>query len=475
MSLDPNKVRAKSKIFESSKEPTLEKIKDNLLGDQPQAFDALKIFIDQPVGGMFLLDGYAGTGKTYLMNVVIQYIYETTKRNILVTAPTHKAVKVIRQYVSDSRTDFATVHSALGLKEVIDDNGAQQFVKDLFSKCRLDQYQFLIVDETSMLEDELYEDLKIYASHGLKILFVGDSLQIPPVNKPDAIPFNKDLRKQEGIGYIKMDEIIRQAAGNPIIDYSFKIRKNIYRPIPVPDRSDCVTDQGVVALIKAKDGLRFIKEIILPEYTSTEFSTDNDHIKILAWRNDTVDYYNDLIRAHIHGQEKLAKILPGERLIAMEPLVEDRQTLIHNSEEMEVLDHIIDEMKFGDEIMKYYYAHVNVMREDAPYTEFKVNIIHEDSEDRYNELLSLQAEYAKSLPYGSYPAREAWRDFWTFKRTFFWVRYSYAITCHKSQGSTYNIAVVMENDIDASHNTYEKNRILYTACTRPRGDLVIIY
>jgi len=449
--------------------------KDGLKGDQPDAFDAIKIFVDQPVGGMFLLDGYAGTGKTYLMNVVIQYIGDVTKRTVLVTAPTHKAVKVIRQHVHDSRVDFSTVHSALGLKEHIDGHGIISFVKDKYAKCKLDRIQFLIVDETSMLADELYKEIQIYASRGLKVLFVGDSLQIPPVNKPDSIPFDRDYRREDGIDYIKMEAIIRQDAGNPIIDYSFKIREMIHRPTPVPIKKSNTTKQGSVQFVPRSYKDSFIITEILPEYTSEEFIRDNDHVKILAWRNKTVEKYNTMIRRYIYEQNALAKYLPGERLIAMEPLMEGDMVMIHNSEEMEIMDYIIETWDEDGQLFKYYNTRVNIFRDNKGWTEWMVRLIHEDSEKEYNDLLKLQADYAKSLQPGSYQARSAWIDFYAFKRVFFWVRYSYSITCHKSQGSTYEIAVVMEDDIETNRNTYEKNRILYTACTRPRRDLIVIY
>lgn len=450
-------------------------IKENLRGDQAEAFDSLKIFIDQPVGGMFLLDGYAGTGKTYLMNVVIDYVQEVSKRMILVTAPTHKAVKVIRDHVFDSRVEFATIHSALGLMEHIDGHGKISFRKDEYAPCTLDDFQFLIVDETSMLDDELYDEIYIYASHGLKVLFVGDSLQIPPVNMPDSIPFSRDYRKEDGIGYTQMETIIRQGEGNPIIDYSFKIRQFIYRPTPVPLKEGVGNDQGSITFVPAAIADEFIKDDILPEYKSDQFKVDNDHVKILAWRNKTVDAYNKIIRTHIYGQDALAKILPGERLIATEPWLDEKKVVIHNSEEMEVLSYEIDQWEEGGASFKYYNTHVDVLRSEDSYSEFMVRLIHEDSEKDYKAMLDLQAQYAKSFQQGSFKARDAWIDFFDFKRRFFSVKYSYAITCHKSQGSTYNIAVVMENDIDRNRNNYEKNRILYTACTRPRKDLYVIY
>ena len=455
---------------------TEENYKHGLLGDQAEAFDAIRFFLDTGQGGMFLLDGYAGTGKTYLMNVVIHYVQSNSHRPVLVTAPTHKAVKVIRQHVKEA-VDFSTIHSALGLKEHIDGYGKQKFIRDKFAPCNLYDYQFLIVDETSMLADELFSEIEIFVSQGLKVLFVGDSLQIPPVSRPDAIPFDKDLRKHHGIGYTKMEAIIRQKEGNPIIEHSFKIREFIYRPIPVVNRESVTTDKGSILFVPKDSGDMHIYNHILPLFKTEAFKADSDHVKILAWRNKTVDKYNAIIREYIYGQETLARILPGERLIAMEPLVEENRVMIHNSEEMEVLEHTIDEMQISEEIgsLKYYYAKVNVVRDDNPYTEFMVKILHEDSQKLYDEILEWLRQTALSHKQGSGNARMAWIDFFEFKREFFTVRYAYSITCHKSQGSTYDLAVVLESDIDVNRQVYEKNRIFYTACTRPRKDLVVIY
>jgi len=172
--------------------------KQGLLGDQAEAFDAIKFFIDSSQRGMFLLDGFAGTGKSYLTDLIIKYVQENSHRPIIVTAPTHKAVKVIRNFIG-SKVEFATVHSALGLREEIDGFGKQKFVRDKYEPCKLQDYQFLIVDETSMLADELYYEISSFADQGMKVLFIGDSLQIPPVNKPDALPFDKDVRLSANI------------------------------------------------------------------------------------------------------------------------------------------------------------------------------------------------------------------------------------------------------------------------------------
>lgn len=300
-------------------------------------------------------------------------------------------------------------------------------------------------------------------------------MQIPPVNKSDSLPFNRDVQKRDGIGYVKMEEIIRQEAGNPIIENSFQIRQFIYRPIPIIDRVDKSTIQGEINFVDTIAWKSLFKDTILPMYQSQEFQTNPDFVKILAWRNVTVNMYNKAIREAIYGQADLARILPGDKLIADEPVLEDKYILIHTNEEMEVLAHTIEEYSLGDEHhLKYYNTHVNVYR-DGIYTEFYIKILHEDSQQEYDKILDLQKHYALSKKQGTFDAKSAWMDYYEFKRIFASVKYNYAITCHKSQGSTYINAVVLEQDIDTNRKTYEKNRIFYTACTRPSRNLYVVY
>lgn len=209
-------------------------------------------------------------------------------------------------------------------------------------------------------------------------------------------------------------------------------------------------------------------------YKSPEFKTNPDHVKILAWRNKTVNSYNKVIREAIYGQVDLARILPGDKLIANEPILDGKIVIINNNEEMEVLGHTIKEHDLGESQLKYYNAHVNVYREGI-YTEFYIKILHEDSQQEYDTILNLQKQFALSKKQGSFHAREAWVDYYGFKRIFADVKYNYAITCHKSQGSTYKNVVVLEQDIDRNSKTYEKNRVFYTACTRPSENLYIVY
>lgn len=448
-------------------------------GNQAEAFEAIKLFIEEPVGGMFLLDGYAGTGKTYLVNYIIQYLLSISKHRytIAVTAPTHKAVKVLRKQIKN-KVDYYTTYSILGMTEFIDSYGKQKFIQKL-ENVKIHNYQFVIVDETSMVNDELFDILKNEINSGTKILFVGDSMQIPPVNCNDSVLFKKDIRKEYNIRYYKMNSIIRQEIGNPIIDLSFEIRSNIYRPIIFIDKIDRVNKKGSVKFIQTENLDEFLYSTIIPLYNTENFDNDPDYVKILAWRNKTVNKFNDIIRKSIYSDydKHLPKLMINEKLITDEPVIsEDNQIIIPTNEEITVIDYSIKEEIFveGFPMIKYYDTIVRMYKENNDYIDLVIKILNEDSDEDYNEIMNVIKKYALSFKQGSFEARSAWIDYYQLKKRYCPVKYNYCVTCHKSQGSTYEHAVVINYDIDVNMNTHEKNRVLYTACTRPKYSLYIV-
>lgn len=439
-----------------------------LKADQLRAFEQIKMFFTLDGGGIHLLTGTAGTGKTYLLEDVVDLI--RTKGRVLVTAPTHKALKVLKQFIHTS-TDFSTIHAALGLKEHIDEDGKISFRHDPSLGYPADNYTHIIVDEASMVGDELFEELLKLSENGKKILLVGDPLQIPPVNHIDAPPFNKEIRLANNIEVSLLDTIIRQAQGNPLIQFAQSIRENIRKPIQIFDPQEVKTTSVGVFYIKIRESKDFFQEKILPLYNSEHYKRSIDYIKVIAWRNKTVNQYNDSIRQYLYGAD-IPKIVPGEKLITDAPVISDGKILVSTNEEMEVLScDVRMEENFG---MKYYWTKVKII-DGGTFDEYMLRILHEESVDKYNEILKLQAILAKSYPKGSYKAKSAWIDFWDFVHFWQQVKYSYCITAHKSQGSTYTQAYVLKWDIDSNYDVYERNRILYTACTRPSETLYLVY
>jgi len=165
------------------------RLKDGLNNDQTNAFDSIMEFFDESEIEAFVLKGYAGTGKTFLVKRVVEYINtKYPNRRIAITAPTNKAVKVLQMagmfskdnkdifsnlFESSPRIAYSTIHKLLGLKEQISANGEQSFVADKSAKTSLADFKYLIVDEVSMLDDMLCAEILRFADK-VCVIFMGE-------------------------------------------------------------------------------------------------------------------------------------------------------------------------------------------------------------------------------------------------------------------------------------------------------------
>jgi ATP-dependent exoDNAse (exonuclease V) alpha subunit len=425
-------------------------------------------------GGFFLLSGYAGTGKTFLMKRVMNFIEESSMKSVALTAPTHKALRVLRDMTESD--NLYTTHSYLGMKQDIDRDGNIVFKKDPYADCPANEYQITIVDEASMVADEIFDELLDLSSH-MKIIFVGDSLQIPPVNCPNSLPFERQIQTEMNFQTAELDKIVRQAEGNPIIQTSMGIREQIKRPIPRLSY-ESNTDGLIGVRYTPYDAKTPLHEGILDKFTSQQFEESPDYMKVIAWTNRSVNKFNKIIRDHIFAKDgvTLPSIIPGDKLVANAPINEGRNTLVQNNEDMEVLSAEVKDDQVNAELtLKVYKAKVHVFGYGKGSRECTINILHEDSTKEFKKILDMLRAKAKLQPRGTALARSAWIDFYKFKERYADVKYAYAITAHKAQGSTYDHAVVILSDLMNNNNIVERNRILYTSVTRPKYTLEIIH
>lgn len=477
---------------------------ENLNEQQLEAFRALTQYLFNPSDlNAFLLEGYAGTGKTYTISMVVTaYLHHYNNVNIAVTAPVNKAVKVLRSAAlnpSDS-ISYITVHSLLGLKPQVSHSGEIEYVRDATQPQKIDDKHLLILDEVSMLNDELFELIyKHVQLTGLKVIFLGDGAQIPPVKSKghlggsDSIPLTAKGREEYKIGRVVLTDIVRQKGGSPIIELATTIRNApLYRDeldgtnylnskqledgeglnISSEGKIEITVEQGVIfAPMSDKD---FMRGILKQWFTSLDFTANADFAKVIAWTNKTVDTFNVIIRKMLFGN-KAANIEIGEKLLADQPIFDieslDKRIIFTTNDEFVVMGYEIKEQNVNGVMLKYYYALVEHDNGTKKIKE-RIRIIHEDSYQAYAELLGSIREQAientkekKGLPY--------WKTFYAVQENFAAVKYNYAITAHKSQGSTYTNVMVVESDINANSNIRERNRIKYTAVSRPSKLLII--
>ena len=445
-----------------------------LTDEQEDGLLLLKEFIGAPThyNKYFLLKGYAGTGKTTLVNAFINW-YNTAKGksldDLVVTAPTNKAVRVLRRMSDIGGVEYKTLHSLLGLKHTINDKGQEVYQKDKSVNPSIYLYGCVIVDEASMIDDEIFETL-INDARDCKIIFVGDPCQIPPVNHFHSKPMIKDVQEELGIEKFELSTIIRQAETNPIITTSLGIRKGTFERGVSDDRD--ADGHGVVQLdIKDKER---VYDLIKENFCGPEFANNPDFAKVIAWRNKTVDSFNEVIRSFLYYRG-VNRGVQGEKLILNRPIMEGSgkkaKPVLFVNDDLVVTKVSVGESNYFAKKLKYYDCTVERVYDDAA-AEFNIRILHEDSDKRYQMLLN----QLKNMALSTKKAKKgmAWKAYYDFMSNFAQTSYNYAITCHKSQGSTYNNAFVCYTDIAANTKIVEMQRILYTAVTRPSDTLFIL-
>jgi len=456
-----------------------------LNGDQKKSFDELKDFIyDRNDDSIYVLKGWAGTGKTYCVSFLVRYVLDVIYPNknwykIAVTGPTNKSVRVIKKTtgIKNPRVTFQTIHKLLGLTERITSDGQQEFVNQGDFEPQIKKTKLLIIDEVSMLNDDLFHEILRYRSD-IKIICMGDPAQIPPVGKPDCIPFMDELLEMYGIKTLELKTIMRQKGDNPIIDTSVLIRTDLGNPYIETGVESNLNDRG--------EGIEFLNlnsssiresfnDILSSYFNSEEFKEDPEYSKIIAWRNKTVEKMNQLVRKVIYGDESIgSKILLGEKLIANNPIIEMGQILFNTNDEFTVDKFEIktEKVRVADEEggLKYYETGVTFLNDEDKKITYFIDILHEDSESYFFVL----ANKLKKIAIEKKGKEKSWIKYYDFIRRFADVSYAYSITAHKSQGSTYTTAFVLEDDIDVNPNVVERNRIKYTAYTRSRKKLYVL-
>jgi exodeoxyribonuclease-5 len=464
---------------------------------QKSAFISLLEYLeDRSDRSVYVLKGWAGTGKTYVISKLIKQVLKDKTGgkkersffdfNIAVTGPTNKSVRVIRQStgISSKSVSYLTIHKLLGLKEQITEDGKQVFTPDSYMGSDIESVDVLFIDEVSMLNDELFEEVIKHRGR-TKIICMGDPCQIPPVGRPDCIPFIDDLHGQYGIKTIELSEVMRQKGDNPIIQTSITIRNNISSGVlPIDPVSELnPRGEGIEYLnLDLVDHRERFSDLLSEILRSELYTQDQDLVKILAWRNKTVDTMNKLARKKLYGQDaEESKILIGERMLANSPVFMKDTLILTTNEEFEIegFDVVNDNFRIqvsdppADPLpvsLQYYKCKIKYFDHNGEAVRTRIHILHENSESEYKKVMNL----LKLRAINKKGKEKTWVKYYNFMRKYADVVYSYSTSIHKSQGSTFHTVFVLEDDIDKNWDIIERNRIKYTAFTRASHNLIIL-
>lgn len=433
-------------------------LSNSLNDEQKASFEDILEHFENPQHTAVVLKGYAGTGKTFLVKKIIEYIMQTEPaKKMAITAPTNKAVKVLYAnsasnisgeeafifedlFDSDSRLVYSTTHKFLGMKEIITDTGEQLFEVDTMNRSSWSNFSYLLVDEVSMLDDKLTK--VILENKKLKVLFIGDPAQIPPVNRQDSIPLLGDNDKYT-FKETRLNTIMRQKGDNPIIQHSFTIRENLQNPKPIPLVKTFLTADGGVEVIKPEPKSILLREVIKKYVTSIKFKASPDYFKILVWRRNSVSQMNAIVREQLYGPNP-PRFVVGERLIAQKPIFKrvvfkskrgDKkywQVRISNSEEMTIdriekttitLQHFKESKVF--DAYELFVSYENILSNKTCVESIKV--IHESQEKEYFALIENIKDIAKRNRNNA-----LWVMYFDYLKYSADVGYNYALTVHRS-------------------------------------------
>ena len=456
------------------------------------AIDKIIDFMKSP-NQLMTLEGFGGTGKSFIVNMIVEHFIYNNGYAVGIGALTHKAVFVLTRMAEfhSENLEYKTIHSILGVKPWMDDKGGEHFIKDKKAECRVGDYDIIIVDEASMLDDKLFSYLmeELENSPETKVLFVGDSKQLPPVNQTRSIPMDKDMRGEYNIQYATLKEIIRQKGTNPIIPLSKGLRKGVYE-----FKTELNDDKEGVILVPKNKQAKVMRSL----FCSDKFEENTDYCRLVSWRNNQVDYYNSLIRKMIYKDkirtfvtenrddpnykkaivekypffnietQKVAGLpdyIKGDKVITDKPVFhEDGSTIIFNTNEELIIDEITTVSEFfkGEEY-KIYQAQVTNIWDNKKRN--VIPIIHESSKRKLDLNLEKLKQLAKKEKQPQ-NARRRWIEYYQLDKKFAKLKYLPSMTTYKSQGSTYENVIVNLADIDHINKRSEKLQHLYVGVTR---------
>jgi exodeoxyribonuclease V len=446
--------------------------------DQTVLLRKLSVFINsEKPNKTFLLKGFAGTGKTTVVSVLVN-ILPQLKLGSLLLAPTGRAAKVLSNY---SQQPAITIHKA-----IYRTNDSES---GFFLSLRQNTYKntIFIVDEASMIAAEtpekhglfpvsnILEDLLTYIFSGenCSLIFVGDTAQLPPVGTNLSLALNQEYLKTSyhlTIDSFELTEVVRQSVESGILNNATFIRKLVQQS---EIEYSFFTTQGY------KDVCR-INGDELEDKLNTAYSQSGDTETIIICRsNKRANLFNNEIRRRILYRE--GEINAGDKIMIVKNNYfwiskRSKAGFIANGDIAEILrirnsELVANQFTFADATIRLIdYPEekdfdvkllLDTLQMDGPslsYVDYKklYNEIAADYQhvtDKYQRLKLMQANpYLNALQ----------------------IKFAYAMTCHKTQGGQWENVFIEQGYLTEEMVNKEYLRWLYTAVTRGTKNLFLV-
>ena len=419
---------------------------------------------------IYVLKGYAGTGKTTLVSSLVKSLPVVAKRHVLM-APTGRAAKVLAKY---SKRAASTIHRKIYW--IRTNKSGNTFIT---RKENTHTNTIFFVDEASMISENnekafgnrsLLDDLIEYVYEGLdcKLILIGDTAQLPPVHLEVSPALNEEILERKSHKQIisrELTEVVRQKENSLILNNATLIREKIAKE-----------DYTFPSIITNSEVIRINTGEDLQDALESAYSNNGiNNTSVICRSNKRANLYNQQIRTKIRWQEN--EISSGDMLM----VVRNNYFWLDESSKAGFIANgdIIMVTKINETIERYGFRFARASVEMVDYPKEKnldllllLDTLTSESPtisyDQYQKLYKEISEDYKGQKEINKKIKED--EFFNALQ----IKFAYAITCHKSQGGQWeNIFVDMGYFTDEMLDKAYL-RWLYTAITRATKKLYLI-
>ena len=424
---------------------------------------------------VFVLRGYAGTGKTSLVGALVKAMDKLQQKSVLL-APTGRAAKVFSAYAGHPAF---TIHKKIYRQQAFSNEVSNFSIND-----NLTTHTLYIVDEASMISNEglsgsmfgtgrLLDDLVefVYSGAGCRLLLMGDTAQLPPVGEEQSPALVTEALKGYGLNVTEVDltQVVRQVQASGILWNATQIRR-------------LIAEEECYSLPKIKvSGFPDIKVVpgdeLIETLTGCYEKDGMDETIVVCRSNKRANIYNKGIRAQILYRED--ELNTGDLLM----IAKNNYYWTERYKEMDFIANgeiaVVRRVRRTRELYGFRFAEVVLSFPD--YNDFEIEA---------NLLLDTLHSDAPALPKTEndrlfYSVLEDYADI-TVKRermkkmkadphyNALQVKYAYAVTCHKAQGGQWQNVFLDQGYMSDEYLTPDYFRWLYTAFTRASKTLYLV-
>ncbi len=442
-----------------------------------------------------VLEGFAGTGKTTVVTALIAELALGGVEAVHVAAPTHKAAKVLNTKLDEWRGRVAqekpgamlpeatTIHSLLALRpKKVKPSEPEGFV--VTGRPRVLPGSYLIIDECSMVGKDLYAHvMECAAGFGLTVLFTGDPKQLRPVNEPrQSLAFGLANK-------VQLTEVLRHDGA--VLKLATDIRTMHKHALP---RVETKIDLGSrVVAYKSEHNLEeaWLQRLEALQDLDTEDGEESPCVMV-CWTNKARRAANKRARVRLYGAD-VPDFMVGDRLVMLAAHTIGENVVLSNNADVEVtaadrhqlrpveeLDYVYDcwRLSLRNSVTIYVLTEEADEQHKKDYRKLgkEISALQDQANERYSAVeAQLKLEGLSKAERNKHPrlmaamegvrdAKEEWsRKYYPLKEAFASVDFGYALTVHKSQGSTYDVVYAHPDMLQARD---ERPALMYVAVTR---------